>query len=198
MNFKRLKKIVFQFLDGNDPVKYRGELNDSIVAAELQKDAQLLITQKQLQVVNAAELKLTGFIEDLKLLGLKQAQSETLLTEKLVAAEIYTINNLTQLFLPDEQAQHFIGLEKKINAELMGLQKLLNSLSKELAEEMERNLTTELAEDLSLKLESIDLSISQLNQEIGILKGLLEQDNRLKLKYADLAAQIEVQKKGIP
>jgi len=72
---------------------------------------------------------------------------------------------------------------------------LLNSLNKDLAAELEKNLTDELLEELTLRLESFNDAISQLNQDIGSLKAVLEQDKRLKLKFAELAAKIEIQKK---
>ena len=181
--------------EGTDPVKYRNEFNIAISTAESQKDAQVLITQKQQELLRSAEVKLKSFEEDFKLLKSKQAELEALLINKLSKAEIFTISNLIQLFLPDDQAQNFINLEKKISADLIGLQQLLISLNKELKIEQEKNLTDELPQELTLQLQSFDEAISQLNQEIGSLKSKLEQDTRLKSKYAELTAQIEVQNK---
>ncbi len=113
-----------------------------------------------------------------------------LLNEKGIA----DIAELQTLFLPTDIASQINQLQKELDARIAGLKERIIATRKDLASEKAKALTEEPVEILLERQEALDIQLSLVNQEIGKLKQVLNDDRLTRDKFSGIAKQIEVQK----
>ena len=192
---QRTKLLRFNAFEDKDPVQIRLQLKTAVAAANSLKDSLFTQFQEKEAIEKATALRLSTAIPALEELVEQLAQLKLTLTEKLISEELFNIDNLILQFLPEAEFQELLKLEQTINSEIIGLKKLLQSTLLEKELETAKNLSEEAEQDLIVLIENLETAMSLLNQEIGGLNIRLVQDGKLKIKYADLTSQIELQKK---
>lgn len=125
-----------------------------------------------------------------------KTQELTLLTD-LKKAGIESEQVLRSLFMREDEAERAGTLQMNIETTLAAAVRQLEHVDNELETEIAKALSSESEEELRGQIDALDGLISGLNQEIGRLNQILEEDNRLKLRFAEVAAQAEIQKKEV-
>ncbi len=176
-----------------NPATERERLNKELKESRITKDRlQQLLQQKQEQL-KVSESKVVQLNSDLESVRAQLLVLNDKLSAGLQRRDIASVDVLKQLFLPDDEAMQLSKLEREIETRLAALKQLKDTTEAELREVSAKNLTHEMPEVLQALLEDTDLRISVLNQETGSLNRILDEDNRLKQKFSEVAAQISIQ-----
>lgn len=192
---RQLKAERFDLFQDKNPGTERERLNRKLKeGGELKEQAQQILNQKA-EYVKLTEAKLSQYSKDLEDSQEKIKQLTAKLLAILQKEGIDTIEDLLTRFLPDEQAGQLAELEKDLESTISALKQMLTSTTTEFQSEADKNLTPENETDLQPLLEIAQQSIASFNQDIGKLKQILEEDSKLKAKYAEITAAIELQKK---
>lgn len=193
----RLQEDRSLLLNNRNPAEERERLNSQIREVTTARDSvreKLQQKQELLTVSEAREHRLKNDIE-------RTQESIEELNKKLAAAlvekGIASVAQLLQLFLPDEEADRLSRLERETESRVAALLQMKTATETELVAEKGKNLTNELPEVLSEEQKELEEEISGLNQEIGSLKRIIDEDSSLRLKFSELARQLDAQRKEL-
>jgi exonuclease SbcC len=140
-------------------------------------------------------LRHNQLVKDLQELKQTHFKLYNTLLDKLVSENIQSVEALKALFLPEEIAKQIAETEKRLEGDIKASTQLLASIQLEFETESVKNLTSETEETLLPQSQNLEKAISELNQEIGGINNILEHDNQLKAKFAELAEALQLQKK---
>lgn len=115
------------------------------------------------------------------------------LNKQLAANDIGSIDDLKQRILPSKQAEQIEQELQQLEKSKTALQQSLLDVASELIYETGRKLTTESAEALTNNIIGLESDISKLNQEIGSINKVLQDDKQRKEQYSEIAISIELQ-----
>ena len=177
-----------------DPVEERSGLSDEVKryrakTEELQQDLQH--KQERLKIIEDRQLHLnTSFLTSKTLFN---AQLEKL-TSKLNAEGMTSVDDLKQLFLPDEEAKLAAELQHESAQRIASGKSLLSATAIELESELQKALTADTKEMLVPYLEEQGQALSLIQQQKGRINQVIADDDLLKLKHIEVAQQIDNQK----
>jgi len=190
---QQLEEERLELFGTKDPVQERTGLSNELrryrsQAEELQQ--QLQQKQERLKIIEDRQLNLnTSFLTTKKLFN---AQLEKL-TARLSAEGMASIEELQELFLPDEEARLTAELQQEAAQRISSGKSLLTATEKDLEAELQKAATKETREILTPRLEEQAQAISLLQQQKGRLNQVIAEDDLLKLKHVEVAQQIERQ-----
>ena len=191
---QRLQQERLELFGTKDPLEERTELgNEFSKYRRLTEGLQQQLQQKQerLKIVEDRQMNLnTSFLSTKKLFN---AQLEKL-REKLSAEGMASVEELKNLFLPDDEATEAAALQQESAQRIASAKSLLKATERELAAEMQQALTEEPKENLVPLLEEQGQILSLLQQKKGRLNQIISDDDLLKLKHTEVAQQIEKQR----
>jgi len=177
-----------------DPLKERSDMSNElrkyrVRTEELQQDLQL--KQERLKIIEDRQLHLnTSYLTTKNLFA---AQLEKL-TAKLSTEGITSVEELNEVFLPDEEANTVAALQQESAQRIATGKSLLSATEKELEAEVEKALTEEPKDLLAPRLEEQGQALSLLQQQKGRLNQVISDDDLLKLKHIEVVQQIEKQR----
>lgn len=178
-----------------DPAKERLLLTEEVKKYRDQTEAlQLSLQEKKekLRIIEDRQSTLnTSFLNTKKLFN---AHLEKL-TAQLSTEGLSSIEDLKQLYLPEEEAKSAEELQKESTQKIASGKSLLVATEKELEAELRKNKTEVTKEVLLPLVGEQEQAISLLQQEKGRLIRILSEDDQLKLKHTEVAQQIESQQK---
>ncbi|WP_158795659.1 AAA family ATPase [Pedobacter sp. L105] len=178
-----------------DPAKERLLLTEEVKKNRDQtENLQLALQEKQerVRIIEDRQSTLnTSFLNSKQLFN---AHLEKL-TAQLNTEGLSSIEDLKQLYLPDQEAQSAEELQKESTQKIASGKSLLTATEKELVTERQKNKTENTKEVLLPLVEEQGQAISLLQQEKGRLIRILSEDDLLKLKHTEVAQQIESQQK---
>jgi len=109
-------------------------------------------------------------------------------------AGIESIEELMHHFISEDEALKLAELEKEISTQIETLNQMLIQTDLEIRQEASKELTSESLDGLQERFREIEESGKNLNQEIGRLTQILTEDARMKAKFEEVAAKIDLQK----
>jgi len=178
-----------------DPVQERTRLTDELkTQRELVDKFQRILQEKQekLRIIEDRQSTLnTSFLNTKTLFN---AHLEKL-TARLSTEGLSSVEALKELYLPDEEAKSTEELQRESTQRVASGKSLLTATEKELAAELQKDITAETAATLASLLEEQGAVLSLLQQEKGKLNRVLYDDDQLKLKHTKVAQEIESQQK---
>jgi exonuclease SbcC len=176
-----------------DPVQERAELSNELRRCRSRtEELQMELQQKRerLKIVEDRQLNLsTSFLTTKQLFN---AQLEKL-TAKLSAEGMTSIEELKEVFLPDEEARVSAELQQESAQRISSGKSLLNAAEKDLEAELRKAITEETKEALVPRLEEQSRAISLLHQQKGRLNQVISEDDLLRLKHIEVAGQMQSQ-----
>lgn len=181
-----------------------GEKSPKIERQKLQK--QLEQTQEQLEVArNQMEQATKQLAHENTVLNKQQEQLESHqkkaknLEEKLlkdiVTHHFENIEALRQAILSDTEARQIKTLQENLTHKKIEAQTTYDNLGKELHKEKARTLTEESADLLSERKQELETTIQQLQQDIGQITEILQQNKQRQLNAKGLLKKIAAQRK---
>ena len=176
-----------------DPVQERLVLTNEIRKSRLQvEELQQALQQKQekLKILEDRQSNLNISFLQTKTLFSKQLDK---LMNALSSQGMSSIEELTSLYLPDEEVKSAQELLQESTQRIASGKSMLNAVETDLFKEKEKALTTEMKETLAPQLEKQADAISMLQQQKGRLNQVLSDDDQLRLKHAEVALEIEAQ-----
>lgn len=184
-----------ELFGSKDPVTEKTKLADEHKKYRSQaEELQQLLQQKQerLKIIEDRQENLnTSFLSTKKLFNEHLDQ----LTAKLSKDGLTSVEELKQLYLPDEEARSAEELQKESAQRIASGKSLLLATEQDLKIEQVKALTDEPIEVLQPQMEEQRRVLSQLDQQKGTLNKVLLDDDQLKLKHTEVAEQIEKQQK---
>jgi exonuclease SbcC len=192
---KALKEERFTLFGEKDPTTERTQLNTTLNNSRTAKEQLQQLLQTEQDKLNSTKDKIDLFTKDLEIYQATLQQLTTKLLSDLNKEGLTSIQSLKALFLHDHEHNTIILLEKEINSRIAVLQQLLLTNTTAIEKEQAKALTDEKEETLTPQLTAANTAISELNQEIGKLKQILDKDDELKQKSAVITAELETQKK---
>ncbi|MGX5690126.1 AAA family ATPase [Arcticibacter tournemirensis] len=178
-----------------DPAKERERLNTELRNSRAAQDAARELLQQVQEQLKVTESKAVQLELDVRAANDQSGALMEKLTHALGDKGISSVEELYQHFIPEEEAVRIRELERDTDARIRAIQQLSLTTRAEYLRETARNLTDEQPEALQSTSEGLERRISALNQEIGSLKQILDEDDRLKQKFSEVAEQINVQQK---
>jgi exonuclease SbcC len=176
-----------------DPVQERAELSNELRRCRSRtEELQMELQQKRerLKILEDRQLNLsTSFLTTKQLFN---AQLEKL-TAKLSAEGMTSIEELKEVFLPDEEARVSAELQQESAQRISSGKSLLNAAEKDLEAELRKAITEETKEALVPRLEEQSRAISLLHQQKGRLNQVISEDDLLRLKHIEVAGQMQSQ-----
>ncbi len=192
---RHLQAERFELFQDKNPAIERERSSRKLTEGRELKDQTQQIWNQKTEHVKLTEAKLNQYNKDLNDAKEKIQQLTAKLLSAIQSEGIEKIDDLLALFIPDEEARQLTELERNLEAQISALKQILIATTDELQAETNRNLTSETLTELQPLLEIAEQTIAGLNQDIGKLGQILEEDNILKARYAEIAASIELQKK---
>jgi exonuclease SbcC len=177
-----------------DPVQERTELSTELRKSrerieELQQ--QLQQKQERLKIIEDRQLQLNTSFLSAKTLFNEQLDK---LMAKLSTEGMSSVEELKELFLPDEEARLATALQQESAQRIASGKSLLSAAEKDLETEAEKVLTDENREVLAPRLEEQGQVLSLLQQQKGRLNQVISDDDLLKLKHTEVAQELEKQR----
>jgi len=188
-----LKAERFRLFGSRDPLLERSRIAADIkVLAQAKENA-----DKALQIAEKLWSEASFTAKQLKESQLriseKKDRMQAELTKVLLAEGIPGIDALSAVLLPDDVANQFAALKKRLDESLTTTRELIRQNEAELEQEKQKELTSADFASLQALLVDINNGISSLNQEIGRLNAALDQDRQLSLHHQELRMQIKMQ-----
>lgn len=184
-----------ELFGSKDPVAEKAKLSDEHKKYRSRaEELQSLLQQKQekLRIIEDRQENLnTSFLNTKKLFNEHLDQ----LTANLSRDGWASVEELKQLYLPDEEARSAEELQKESAQRIASGKSLLSATEQDLEAELKKALTDELKEVLLPRLEQQTQGLSLLQQQKGKVNNVLSEDDQLKLKHTEVAQQIEKQQK---
>ena len=178
------------------PSRERERLQEEAKAGQQEKDKKLEVLREKQEHVRTTQAHLAQGRQTLQALRQELEQGTQALHQKLHTVGIPSVEALKKLFLTEEEVKRVSALERALQMELNAREKALEAISKELEIEIRKNTASETGQELNSQLDLLEKNISALDQELGRLQSVLQEDDRLKVRFEQIAAQLEVQKKG--
>lgn len=177
-----------------DPQKERLQRSELVDKCRNEKEISQDKLQKEQEKSKLAEAQLTHLLTDIsRFENLRDDLSQKLMVS-LSKKAIPSFDDLQARFLGDEVASQLEQTQKELDANIAALKKLLTDINASLAIETQRELTSKSQEVLMDELNVLENEISTKNQEIGRIREIIQKDNSLKVKFAEITAQLDLQK----
>lgn len=177
------------------PSEERERLNKAVREASLQKEETYSLWQQKKEKVQECQTRCEQIHANIKKDSTALTALQTKLEKTLAEQQIASVHALQALFLQEDEAQRIARKERDLETKIAGLTRMRDSIQSELDREVSRQLTSETIDELQNRVNELDGQIQELNQQIGQLKNVLAEDDRLKLKYAEVSGLIEQQQK---
>lgn len=117
------------------------------------------------------------------------------LESKLAARQINSIEELVALFLDEEEAHRLENLQKSVERNLHECRAQLQQTLVELQAEQQKALTTADSPAIANLLAQQESALSQLHQQTGSVRNILERDELLRARHQAIAEKIGLQQK---
>ncbi|SEW40578.1 exonuclease SbcC [Chitinophaga sp. YR573] len=192
---KKLKDERFALFADKDPGKERTILNTTLQNNRDKKDKAQQTLQTEREKLNITAEKIAQLSKDLESYQSTQQELTNKLSANLSKQGFDSIPALKALFLDENEHAGITKLEKEITSRIALLQQLLTNTEAAREKELAKALTTEDETALTPQLETTNIAINELNQQIGKLKQILDKDDELRKKSAEITAQLDIQKK---
>jgi exonuclease SbcC len=192
---QKLETERFSLFGNKDPQHERDRLNKELKEKRMHAEKAQANLQHKTEQMNANESRTILLQRDTDALREKLDLLTRQLRVQLHEKNIPDIETLTKLFLPEQEVQEIATLEKDLEGNLAGTSQLAIATEEELQKETDKNLTSENEESLKLLAVNSEQIISRLNQEIGRLHQILEEDEKMKIKFREVADSISIQQK---
>ncbi|WP_256013084.1 AAA family ATPase [Desertivirga xinjiangensis] len=193
--YKRLLTERRTLFGDKEPGQERERLNKTLQTYRDLKDKIQNILQEKESGLKVIESKINRLLADLDDNKNMLSQLNNDLVIELKYCNIESIAALQMLFLPEETTLQLTKLKKELESKLDTLRQMRHDTQLELNQELSKNMGDEDVGHLQVQLETLDQQLSSLNQEIGKLNQIIVEDDKLKLKFAEVAGQIAVQEK---
>jgi exonuclease SbcC len=191
---KTLKDTRFTLFADKDPANERTILNTTLQNNRDIKDKAQQALQTKREKLNITVDKISQFSKELESYQSTQQQLTDKLLTDLHKQGFDSISALKALFLDENEHNRITLLEKEIGSRIAVLQQLLLNTETALEKELAKALTNEEEATLVPQLAAVNIAISELNQQIGKLKQILDKDDELRKKSAEITAQLDIQK----
>ena len=191
-SLKEKRQLLFE---DKDPITERSLLNENLNTLRKQKDALLIKQQKAQEEFKLAVAKSAQLEIDLQHFKSLRDDLRDKLLGTLATKSISSLDILKARFLNEELAQVLETRHKDLQAKITASEKLLEDIHSQITVETARNLGTEPLEELREKMSRLEKEISVQNQEIGRIREIIQKDDSLKARFAEIAAQLDLQKK---
>jgi len=191
---KTLKDERFTLFADKDPGKERTILNTTLQNNRDKKDKALQILQTERERLNITTEKIAQLNKDLEGYQSTQQRLTNTLLADISKQGFDSIADLKALFLEENEYNRITKLEKEITSGIALLQQLLINTEAAREKELRKALTTEDESVLIPQLEATNAAISELNQQVGKLKQILDKDDELRKKSAAITMQLDIQK----
>jgi exonuclease SbcC len=191
---QQLQQERLELFGNKNPVEERANLSTEVKkyrtrTEELRQELQQ--RQERLKIIEDRQLQLnTSYLTTKTLFN---AQLEKL-TAKLTTLGMTSIDELKELFLPDEEVQLAADLQQESVQRIASGKSLLSATEMEFETEANKALTKESKETLAPRLEEQGQALSLLQQQKGRLNQVISDDDLLKLKHTEVAQQMENQR----
>ncbi|GAA3944647.1 AAA family ATPase [Chitinophaga oryziterrae] len=192
---KTLKDERFALFADKDPGKERTILNNTLQNNRDKKDKAQQTQQTEREKLNITTEKIVQLGKDLESYQSTRQQLTNQLLTAISKQGFDSIPALKALFLDENEHNRINKLEKEITSGIALLQQLLINTEAVREKELAKALTTEDETVLIPQLETANAAISELNQQIGKLKQILDKDDELRKKSAEITAQLDIRKK---
>jgi len=177
-----------------DPVFERSYLEQVVNINIQQKNIAQEIKQQKKHLAEQTEIRIAEEERKYNSLNRKLEDLNQNLLALLNANRIASLIILESMSLSPEIAQQISQLKKDLETTISGLKERIKAVEKDLKNEKERALTEETTEILIEKQATVDTQLALLNQEIGKLKQILQDDTLSRAKFSEITMQIELQK----
>lgn len=118
------------------------------------------------------------------------------LMQQLLKDNILTIQELKHRFLEETEANRIEQQERMADTKKIGLQRAIEDITIELNQETRRSLTVEDPETLISDISTLEVAISQLNQEIGRITQVIQANSEQDKKYHEICIEVDKQTIG--
>ncbi len=193
-NLNRLKTQRFELFDKRQPIPERAALSKVIQETQQAKDKVRADLQQHESHLSIGQSAIEQFKMSLEQLKNKLDLLNADLIAKIEREGIASITALEKMLLPDEQAAELVALEREIRESKATANKMLDETLRELKIESAKNRSPTSQEELQELLQALDAKISEINQEVGKLTQILEDDRNTKARFEQIAKAIETQK----
>ncbi|MEO7767852.1 MAG: SbcC/MukB-like Walker B domain-containing protein, partial [Ferruginibacter sp.] len=178
-----------------DPSAERKRMNNALQNLKTQAEGLEALVKDKQEKIKVLEGKLEEWKKSFSDSLNKSEQLTAILLSKLNAAGIRSMDELLSNILEADKAQTILEIQQTITSNITTTEGILNSTDDELRQEIAMALTTDSAEMLRQGATDNEQKVSELNQQIGGLQKILEQDASDALKYQQIVQQAVTQQK---
>ncbi len=176
-----------------DPAHERDTLNARFREAMTRKDIAQADLQAQTEKLAVTQSKMDQLSADFQQLTHELTELNRAFVSKLQKNDIASLELLLSFFLPEEEARALDDLQRELDTALSALTQVLAGTAEELERERSKALTSDTSAQLADQRELLAGKLSSINQEIGRLKQILWEDDRVKEQYAELSREMATQ-----
>lgn len=192
---KRLQEERYELFANKNPNTERQSLNRRISDADKRIEILTKDVQQKQQEFDLINDRISENTNELTKYNEAVDRHTQALVEQLKEKGIASIDALQLLFLDDENANAIDRLQKDATQKIASGQSLLKATENELDLAINKKLTIETEDELVPKIEIQSEKLKEINQEIGKVSQILNEDERLKAKHKKVADEIEIQQK---
>jgi len=192
---EKLKVSRYDAFGDKSPAVEKEKLSKQLnLQNSLAESAQSTCQHKQ-ELLTVSETQLRQLEVEISSLKVDLARLNGELIVHIKEVGIESIEELKQHFISEEEALKLAELEKEISTQIETLNQMLIQTDLEIKHETSKELTSESLDNLQERFGEIEETGKNLNQEIGRLNQILTEDARMKAKFEEVAAQIDLQKR---
>lgn len=193
--WQQMQEDRIELFGSKDPVQEKMQLVNALKKYREEADNfQLVLQEKHAKVQIIEDRKATLHVSYLSTKELFNKHLEKLMG-KLTKEGLQSLTELKQLYLPEEEAKATDELQKEAAQKIASGKSLLLAAEKDLEIERQKALTEETSEVISPQLEEYSQQLRTLVEQMVRLRHQLAEDDLLKLKHSEVAAQIAEQQK---
>lgn len=193
--WRQMQEDRIELFGSKDPVQEKMQLVNALKKyREEAENFQRVLQEKQAKVRIIEDRKATLHVSYLSTKELFNTHLEKLMS-KLALDGLQSLTELKQLYLPEEEAKAAAELQKEAAQKIASGKSLLLAAEKDLEIERQKALTEETSEVIIPQLEEYSQQLRTLVEQMVRLRHQLAEDDLLKLKHSEVAAQIAAQQK---
>lgn len=193
--WQQMQEDRIELFGSKDPVQEKTQLVNALKKyREEAENFQRVLQEKQAKVRIIEDRKATLQVSYLSTKELFNTHLEKLMG-KLTLDGLQSLTELKQLYLPEEEAKATDELQKEAAQKIASGKSLLLAAEKDVEIERQKALTEETSEVISPQLEEYGQQLRTLVEQMVRLRHQLAEDDLLKLKHSEVAAQIAEQQK---
>ncbi|MCW3093378.1 MAG: Exonuclease SbcC [Ferruginibacter sp.] len=187
-----VRKTIF---GDKDPSAERKKMNEALLILKTQAEKLGANTKVKQENIKVLEGKLEEWKKLYEEILNQRDRLMSILLSKIIGAGFSTIDELLSNILEKDKAQSIHEHQQFLLSNITTTEGILKTTEQEYQFEIEKSLTTDSAEVLTEVSVMNEQKIIELNQQIGRLKTILEQDAADAIKYQQIAEQASVQQK---